>query len=376
MQGQQAETTEYQCPGDSYTISQSVHLARLASFHPACRECRHNEATATLSPTYLRRFDETQRRASESSVFSDVGVVGVYRNQVDVTTVRRIAIAMGLYCCDQTETDDRLPHIVLASDQRPEISELVAVASEGLRRTGCEVTDIGGATAACARAAIVDLNADGGLMVGNPTNDRWTIGLRFWSAGATPITHTSGLLEIQELYDRGTCRGVRQMGPIRRVRVEPNYLDRLAPLYHALRPLRLVVDTTSAPVQRYWSQLSSSVACHMQLVDSETLSRGDAQPQDLLAATVLRENAHFGMTINGDGVMLAIVDEQAKAVSPALLGRVLNDATDDGKVDDLSDQDGIESISRLLKLLSRDDRPLSRVLDESCCAGYDQRKSA
>ncbi len=370
---------QYQCPGDSYPISQPVHLSRLANFHPKCRECRHSEDTASLSPSLLRQFDETRRRAFESSIFSDVGVLGVYRNQIDVTIVRRIAIAMGLACCDRIE--DRLPHLVLASDGRPEIAELVAVASEGLRRTGCEVIDIGGATAACIQAAIADLRADGGMMVGNPTNDRRNIGLRFWSAGARPITRDCGLLEIQALYERGTRRGVREMGPIRRVRVEADYLGSLAPLYHALRPLRLVVDTVSSPVQRYWSALSSSVNCQMRWVDTPAQPRGDTPaqlpantaPPGLLATTVLREKAHFGMAISGDGVLLAVLDEQAQAISPEVLGRVFDGGADDLPSSIWSDLDGIESISRLLKLISRDDRPLSRVLDELCFAGYDQR---
>ena len=139
----------------------------------------------------------------------------------------------------------------------------------------------------------------------------------------------------------------------------------------------------------------------------------------MLNDAVRNENAHFGMTINGDGAVCQIVDEQGRSISPALLASVLQDTTlqrttnsttiacdyengfipsddaeldgietisklDDAELDgietisklDDAELDGIETISKLLTVLSRDDRPLSQVLDESHSAGYDQRKAA
>ena len=55
-------------------------------------------------------------------------------------------------------------------------------------------------------------------------------------------------------------RPTRRYGSLRRVQAEAAYLATLSPYYHALRPLRLVLDARCPPVLEYLRKLTAAVA--------------------------------------------------------------------------------------------------------------------
>ena len=52
------EETQFRCPGDTHSISRSVHLSRLAAFYPACRQCQHRGDTGQLPPRTVERIQQ------------------------------------------------------------------------------------------------------------------------------------------------------------------------------------------------------------------------------------------------------------------------------------------------------------------------------
>jgi len=113
----------------------------------------------------------------------------------------------------------------------------------------------------------------------------------------------------EEMIDRPT----RTFGPLRRFSAKESYLSDLRPAYHALRPLRLVLDCTLGPVVSYLDELIDNVACRV--IPCESRHR--------LGQQVVESQAHFGIRIGDDGENCRLVDERGQTVEvKRLLARI------------------------------------------------------
>ena len=183
------QADEYRCPGERQAISRAVHLGRMAAFYPPCRRCPHREDAGSLSPRQVEQLAETAARRRPRPLFHDEGAAGVFLDEFTPADARRMAAAFGAVVREETEgsnSEERrekreeggndggeqrepsihpssfIPHpsailhpsVVLAGDGRPISAELVAAVADGLRWSGCDVIDIGPATAACLAFAI------------------------------------------------------------------------------------------------------------------------------------------------------------------------------------------------------------------------------
>ena len=83
------------------------------------------------------------------------------------------------------------------------------------------------------------------------------------------------------------------------------YLAAMQEHYHALRPLRVVVDSASRPLVEYLQRLAASVAC--QVIPCRA-ARHDLPEQ------VRSEAAHFAVCVDGDGETCHALDELGRAV--------------------------------------------------------------
>ena len=198
--------------------------------------------------------------------------------------------------------------MVVASDGRLATAAIIAAIVEGVRWTGCEAIDIGPASAPCTARAIQHLAADGGVFVGNAGDTPHTVGLKFWAQGE-PLSQGGLLDDIaaclqtesgEAMIDRPT----RTFGPLRRFSAADVYFSDLRPAYHALRPLRFVLDCTMGPVVAYLEELIRNVACR--IIPGEGTNR--------LGEQVVAAQAHFGMQIGDDGENCQVVDERGQAV--------------------------------------------------------------
>ena len=296
------QAAQYLCPGERHPISRAIHLGRLASFYPGCRHCPHRDDTGTLSPRQVRQLAETRPRGEARSVFHDEGAGGVYLNDLGPAVARRIAVAFGVA---MQQSPIANPSVVLAGDGRPIAAELVAAASEGLRFSGCNVIDIGPATAACLAFAVDHLQAAGGILVGNPGTQPHVVGLKFWASGGNPLSAGGSLEPLAQLYQTGVGRPTRAFGALRRFQAETPYLAALASHYHALRPLRVVLDSASLPLAKYLEELTAATACRVVLCRTT---------REELPGAVRGRAAHFAACIDGDGETCRVLDEQGRPV--------------------------------------------------------------
>lgn len=316
----------YQCPGETYGIEKAIHLGRLARAYPQCRHCVHRFDPDAVQSGIGAFFDEDQDGDTPPTIFSGEGAGGIFPNQFGRDEVTRLATAFG-GLLRQDRVGEKAPAIAIASDGRPMTAELLAAASEGLRMMGCEVIDIGFATAPCLAFAINHLNAAGGMLLGDRYGMPQHVAVSFWAEHARPLRMPGTLDRLRSIYDSHIDRPVRCFGSTRRFRAETPYLDGLRQYFHALRPLRVVLQSASVPIGQYVAELTASVACEFICLGREAGSqRSDAngpESDTRLQDRVVSERAHFGVWVDGDGRACRVCDERGHIVDRFEIAEVL-----------------------------------------------------
>jgi phosphomannomutase len=386
--------TAYQCPGEAYEISRSVHLGRLASFYPACGGCVHRGDKEILSARRVKLLGEVHRHAEHTNpLFHPEGISGVYLNEISPEIARRVGQASGIAAVSSWPDDDA-PRVFIAADGRPWTLELAAAAADGLRWSGCKVVDLGAATAPCLALAAERLDAAGTLLVGNHSGKSREVGFSLGGRHGEPMSSPGALDAVRDLFHSSAPRPPRSFGGIDRLSADSDYLTQFEESYHALRPLRLVVETTSLALMRYLERLTSTVAVEIECFSGASIESAR------IAERVRAARAHFGIWIDGDGEACRLFDERGELAAVDALGALIMQeiliarpaarivcaddssnrqsiwkATRDQRADFAGDREGriwhagpptcadaLWTITRLLTLLSRGDQPLSELI--------------
>lgn len=318
----------YQCPGEAHPIEPAVHWARLASYYHACRDCVHRDQTGPLAGSVKRHLLAARRRAATWTPFGAESIRGVVQNQLTPRVARDVALALGTYLGGSTARP-----VLAAWDGRAHSAPLVNGVCEGLAWAGCAVAELGTLTAPRFAHAIQLQQAAGGIYIGNAAGQVQTCDLTCWGPGGRPMSSPGELDLVREMHQNTLGRVSRAAGVCRRGHAGDDYLRRLEPHFHALRPLRLVLETTSRALVADLHRLGRPVACQVLRFGHLALSGtdGDAAspPQDAcsstrdLGAAVLAARAHFGIWIDGDGEVCRLIDECGHEVLAANLLRAL-----------------------------------------------------
>ncbi len=352
----------YRCPGEEYTISRSVHLARMAAFYPKCRECPHRLETATVSLPVSSRdsrasiVEAATRRlplAPNRSLVTARGFRGVYLNAISRQTAAEIAGALASLLWEaaphlavaqpheiagrspsRAVTSVRGPAIVVGHDERPASRDLVVGVAAGLRRMSCEVIDIGLATRPSFWHVAQHLSASGGILAtGSGCDPAWT-GLDICGAGGLPLSQSGtemdlDLTAIDARWKAGYNRSTRHSGSQRSFQGWVPYETGLWKYFHALRPLQVVVACSSHVIRELITRLFQKLPCR--LIEVETPQREadmqNAHDPDVVRVSnaVLDNDAHFGVLIGDDGQRVSVVDERGIHLPPETVGQWLAD---------------------------------------------------
>ncbi|MEE8450378.1 MAG: hypothetical protein V3R99_00635 [Thermoguttaceae bacterium] len=319
MTTQLQQSAEFRCPGEPYPISRAVHLGRMARFYPGCRQCPYRDDTGTLSTRQVEQLAETRSRGPATSLLHDEGAAGVYLNDLTPAIAREMAAALGISLQRHAASEDAptdeiatqsAPVVVLGGDGRPLTGPMVAAVGEGLRFAGCNVVDVGPTTSPCAAFAIDHLGASGGVLVGNSGNATHTVGLKFWADGPHPISAGKRLDAIRQAYEAGVDRPTRVYGSLRRFQADGPYLATLRETYHGLRPLRVVLSTSSGPAAGFLDKLTEQLACR--ILPGRT-------NRERLGDQVRADQAHLAAVIDDDGETCRVLDEAGRPVAPERL---------------------------------------------------------
>ncbi len=352
---------QYVCPGETHPISRGVHLARLASYYPACRQCPHRCDAGGLPDPSVEAWLAVNV-PPPSSVFQTEGVRGKWLNELTRSRAVSIAEAFGSLLWDRAPIGATFatpelgrrptrPTVILAADERTMSPAMVSGAAAGLRRFGCQVIDIGQVSGPCFQFAVRHLGASGGLFVTGSGGDPSITGVDFAGPGGAPVSRwgevdrllsgsaagcdaTIDLAEIESRCKTSVARPARISVPPRAFDASLPYSAGLRRHFHALRPLTVVCAGASTAIRSTLETLFASLPCRFHDVELPCRPRDVGDPRDpdvSRTAAALRETqSSLGVLIDDDGRRCAFLDERSalldwSAVATILAGRALDD---------------------------------------------------
>jgi phosphoglucosamine mutase len=244
--------------------------------------------------------------------------------------VRRFAGALGVALWRQRERAAGAPAVLVGADGHWTTAELLSSACTALARDGCRAIETGAVTSAALAAAAHHLGCDAALWIGNATERPHGMALRLWGRAGRPWSSPGELDRVRDIFEANVGRPKRGGGALERAGADETYLASLRPLFHALRPLRLVLDTSCQPLVCYLRKLTMQAACDVlrprALPSPGQAVQSSAFVERRLAALgrqVIAEQAHFGVWIDGAAESCRLVDERGAIVASERLSRLL-----------------------------------------------------
>lgn len=326
-----SEPAVYRCPGQTYTIDRTVHLARLAAFYPACLGCAHRHDSGGLSPLQLREWAQLERRARRGPRLCGEGFVGAASGDIDAAVVGRVATSLAASLWRRRETSPATPTVLVGTDGSWTTADFVPAACRALAMSGCRALETGALTSACLATAAFHLRAEAALWVGNSSGEPHATSIKLWHDAGRPSSSPGDLDVALGCFESPPARPKRRGGQLQRFDAQEVYLPTLRGLFHGLRPLVFVLDTTCHALVRYWQRLGAQSACRMVQPRSGLAESGPgatdrpfiSRRADAVARDVLAEGAHFGMWIDGDGEACQLIDERGERVDSQALFMLL-----------------------------------------------------
>jgi phosphomannomutase len=304
------------CPGESHPIDRTIHLARLAAFYPACRECSARHETQGLTPLQLRARTDVERQPGGGWSWDAEGLAGTTRGELDRNSVARFATALAAELW-QRRSQSR-PTVLVGSDGRWVTADLMPVVCRALQLAGCLAIEVGSVTTPCLVAAQMHEQASAALWIGNATGGPHALALTVFLEDGRPASSPGALDIFLAHYESGFVRPKRNGGGLQRLQPDALYLAALAGAFHGLRPLVIALDTGCEPLLRHWQKLSAQTACRIVRLEegnrpAYNASYSEAQLNSL-SRQVIVDGAHFGIWIDGQGECLRLVDERGEPV--------------------------------------------------------------
>ncbi len=324
----------YRCPGESRAIDRATHLNRLATFYPACRHCNQREDIQLLPTAQARHWAEILRRGVPRVRVASEGLDADSVNDLGGDVVRRFATALGALPWRLQQRGNAPPAAIVGADGHWSTAELVSSACAALQRAGCRTIDAGAVTTASLATIAHRLRTDAALWIGNAGGSPHGMSLRVWGSAGRPWSSPGELDRVLELYETGADRPKRSGGTLERISAEVLHRSALEPLFHALRPLRFVVDTKCAPLVRSLERLAATAACIVLRLDTAAAlpdsmrlaSEGGTHLErrlQTIGRQVVAESAHFGLWIDGAGESCHLIDQRGVVVEGERCCRLL-----------------------------------------------------
>ena len=199
---------------------------------------------ATASPA-----TGNDQQPSGQETWTPEGLAGTAENQIDARAAQRFAMAFGTAVARELGAGVP-PRIAIGGDGRWLSARLVAAASRGCQLAGCQAVEIGGATAGSLAMVIGGHGLDGGILIGNALSAPETVSLKCWGPAGRPWSAGGGLELVREALTSEAIRSSRRSAGLERLDPTDEYRQRLAELFHSLRPLRLGARHRQSPLER------------------------------------------------------------------------------------------------------------------------------
>lgn len=257
---------------------------------------------------------------SLASVIKSYDIRGLVGREINEELCHDIGIAFA----NLVESEE----IVVGFDMRPTSQSLVDAFSEGVRKTGTNVVNIGLSATDQLYFATGILQIPGAMFTASHNPAEYH-GIKLARAGARPIGTASGLEEIRGALISGNLPIANKLGTERSVDMLESYGEYLRGLVDcaSIRKLKIVVDAGNGmaghTVPHVLGPLNLEIIPMYFELDG-TFPNHEANPLDYstlrdLQARVRAEGADLGLAFDGDADRCFLVDETGAIVEPSLL---------------------------------------------------------
>lgn len=257
---------------------------------------------------------------SLASVIKSYDIRGLVGREINEELCHDIGIAFA----NLVESDE----IVVGFDMRPTSQSLVQAFSEGVRKTGTNVVNIGLSATDQLYFATGILQIPGAMFTASHNPAEYH-GIKLARAGARPIGTASGLEEIRGALISGNLPIANKLGAERSVDMLESYGEYLRGLVDcaSIRKLKIVVDAGNGMAGHTVPQVLGPLNLEIIPMYFEldgTFPNHEANPLDYstlrdLQARVRAEGADLGLAFDGDADRCFLVDETGAIVEPSLL---------------------------------------------------------
>ncbi len=254
-----------------------------------------------------------------SPIFKAYDVRGVYPDQLDEITVRRIGAAFAHVT--------RAPGVVVGRDMRVSSEPLAAAFREGVLTQGVDVVDVGLVSTDALYFASGEFDMPGAMLTASHNPGKYN-GIKMCRQKAAPVGEETGLREIRQFAEEGL-----QDAPSPGTLTEQDVLERF--VEHCLRvvdvskmrPLKVAVDAANGMgglvVPAVLNRLPVEVIpLYFELDGSFPNHPADPiQPENLvdLIAAIRENGAELGLAFDGDADRVFLVDENGEPASGSLV---------------------------------------------------------
>jgi len=292
---------------------------------PTLSESLRQEAEAAAAVAAASPVDEDAgavvRRAAAPTVVPDIfrayDIRGVVGKELNPGVAELIGQAIGSVMQAQGLRD-----VVVGRDGRLSGPELTAGLIEGLRRAGCQVTDIGLAPTPVVYFAAYHLRAGSCVAVTGSHNPPDYNGFKIVVGGETLAGDA-----ITDLYQRiaeGRLHTAAEAGSLSQRDVSDDYIQRIADDVQLDRPLKVVADAGNGVAGDIAPRLLEAIGAEVIPLYCDvdgTFPNHHPDPSDPhnledLVQMVQRFDADIGLAFDGDGDRLGVVTREGKIVFP------------------------------------------------------------
>ncbi|TWT39147.1 phosphohexomutase domain-containing protein [Blastopirellula retiformator] len=308
---EQRENATFCCPGETVSISRGAHLARLAQFYPACRNCPQREDQSGVPAQIADAWRQVPPQAPITQLFQHEGLVADLFHEFSPTVAAQIAAA---FC--RCLTQPLSAPLLLATAHSAAVDQAEAIVAIW-RRAGLDVQLATDPTCAEVAWTIDQRNLAGGLLLSTPSGDLRQIAVALFGGGGAPFTEEQLARLQRHLAPHQPLAPARRQGVLREIELGSAYLQRYAAYHRALRPLRLVAQSPSLGAIRQLRQLIDRSNCELAVLPS------GGERSVRVAAAIQRQQADFGVWIDGCGESIEVFEERGYRVLPSRLSPLL-----------------------------------------------------
>jgi len=264
------------------------------------------------------------------SIFKNYDIRGVYPGELDEKSAYLIGRAFVKFLGKPNA------NIVIGRDVRLSSSNLFKSLTKGIVKQGANVIDIGFSTSPMMYFAVAHFKFDGGIEITASHNPAEYNGFKIVREKAIPIGKEAGLKEIRDIALSISLKSNNTVeGKVIRKEIIKDYIDFNLKFVDVtkINPLEIIIDTAKAVLGVFIEDIMSCIPCETKYIFKEIDgSFPNHDPDSLikenlkvLQKEVKTRKADLGVSFDGDGDRMMLVDEKGECISGDLITALMSE---------------------------------------------------